>query len=118
MSQKKKSFDVLKDKIKKHKKSGLCVIGLILVIILLVFIWAHNCPTNNVFSTIKLPWKFNSRKNKTKDKWPKVPKRPRHGGGVRSDSGPGGIDAGSGNKKEFLKSVANFNKLAAAPSHN
>jgi hypothetical protein len=116
MSEKKTSnfTTTLKEKIINHKKSGLCAVGLIVVIILLAFVWAHNCPSDNILSKIKLPWKSNSRQV-SDDDWPK-PKRARpKGGGRRSDSAPGGDVSSGKNKKEFIKSVAHFNKVAATP---
>lgn len=89
----------LRDKIAKHKKSCLSAVCLIVLVIILTFIWAHNCPPDHFMAKFKTPWSSPDYKLLRKN----------HAGKVkRSDS-----NEDNWSKKDFLKSVEHFNKIAA-----
>jgi hypothetical protein len=114
MELEKKKPETLRDKIISHKKSCLCVIGLVFLVIILIIVWAHTYPVekDTMISKIKSQWKKGGGKERDEAR---VPKRARSkGDGSRSDSTPGG-DTKKKNKKEFLKTVEQFNKIANVP---
>jgi hypothetical protein len=81
---------------------------------MLIIVWAHTYPVekDTMISKIKSPWK----KGREEGDEARVPKRVRSKeGGSRSDSTPGG-DTKKKNKKEFLKTVEQFNKIANVPN--
>jgi hypothetical protein len=94
------SFILLTNKIKEHKKSCVSVICLILVIIVLVIVWAHNCEPDHFMAKYKAPWSSPDYK---------LLKKNHAGRARRSDS-----KEDNWNKDDFLQSVKKFNKLAAA----
>jgi hypothetical protein len=89
----------LSSKIAKNKKSCLSVVCLIIVVILLTIVWAHNCPPDHFMAKYKAPWSSPDYKLRGKNHTSKA---------RRSDS-----KEDNWNKSDFLKSVETFNKLAS-----
>lgn len=89
----------LRDHIAKHKKSCICVVLLIIIVFILIVVYAHNCPTDSFMSKYKLPWSSADYKLLNKN----------HSGMARRSDNK----EDNWNKKDFLKSVARFNSLAA-----
>ena len=89
----------LRDKIAKHKKSCLSAVCLIVAVIVLIVIWAHNCPPDHFMAKYKTPWSSPDYKMLGKNHTSKA---------RRSDS-----KEDNWSKKDFLTSVEHFNKLAA-----
>jgi hypothetical protein len=89
----------LRDKIAKHKKSCLSAIALIIVVIFLIVICAHNCPPDHFMAKYKPAWSSPDYKLLGKNHTSKA---------RRSDS-----KEDNWNKKDFLKSVEHFNKIAS-----
>jgi hypothetical protein len=89
----------LRNKIAKHKKSCLSVVCLIIVVILLIFVYAHNCPPDHFMSKYKAPWMSPDYQLLNKNLTSKI---------RRSDS-----KEDNWSKKDFLQSVEHFNKIAS-----
>jgi hypothetical protein len=89
----------LRQRIAKHKKSCLTAVCLVVVVVLLVIVWAHNCPPDHFMSKYKLPWSSPDYKLREKNHKTKV---------RRSDN-----KEDNWSKQDFLDSVSKFNRLAA-----
>lgn len=90
---------VIQIQIKKHKKSCLVVVCLIFIVVMLVIVWAHNCPPDHFMSKYKIPWSSPDYKLLNKNHVNKA---------RRSDN-----KEDNWSKRDFLESVSKFNKLAA-----
>jgi hypothetical protein len=93
------SREAILNKIKKHIESNWKVLGLVIAIIILVIVWAHNCPPDHFMAKYKLP--FSSPDFMLSNK------------NLKNKVGRSDIDS-NWDKPTFLATVEKFNHLASS----